>query len=87
LRRHNGRTGRGAADGWRRACTRTGRNCGRLHGSGIRWPIWCGIFTDNGRDALATGKAPAWVKNELTLRALHEKHADTDYKKGRKRGA
>jgi hypothetical protein len=42
---------------------------------------------DNGRDALATGKAPAWVKNELTLRALHEKHADTDYKKGRKRGA
>jgi len=45
------------------------------------------IFTDNGRDALATGKAPAWVKNELTLRALHEKHADTDYKKGRKRGA
>jgi|AntRauTorcE11897_2_1112592.scaffolds.fasta_scaffold56345_2 hypothetical protein len=42
---------------------------------------------DNGRDALATGKAPAWVKNELTLRALHEKHADTDYKKGRKRKA
>lgn len=35
----------------------------------------------NGRDALATGKAPAWVKSELTLRALQEKHADTDYKK------
>ena len=42
---------------------------------------------DNGRDALATGKAPAWVKSELTLRALREQHADTDYKRGRKRKA
>ena len=42
---------------------------------------------DNGRDALATGKAPAWVKSELTLRALHEQHADTDDKEGRKREA
>jgi len=42
---------------------------------------------DNGRDALGTGKAPAWASGQLTLRARHEKHADTDYKKGRKRKA
>jgi len=31
--------------------------------------------------------APAWASGELTVRALQEKHADTDYKKGHKREA
>ena len=30
---------------------------------------------DNGRDALATGKAPRWASGALVEKALHEKHA------------
>lgn len=30
----------------------------------------------NGRDALATGKAPNWARSELIMRALRQKHGD-----------
>lgn len=29
---------------------------------------------DNGRDALATGKAPKWAQSALAIKALREKH-------------
>ncbi|MBU2587342.1 MAG: hypothetical protein KJ872_04435 [Alphaproteobacteria bacterium] len=29
---------------------------------------------DNGRDALATGKAPQWAQSALVMKALREKH-------------
>lgn len=29
---------------------------------------------DNGRDALATGKAPQWAQGALVMKALREKH-------------
>lgn len=29
---------------------------------------------DNGRDALATGKAPRWAQSALAMKALREKH-------------
>jgi hypothetical protein len=32
---------------------------------------------ENGRDALATGKAPEWSKGELVLQHLRDKHANT----------
>lgn len=32
---------------------------------------------DNGRDALATGKAPTWARPKLIIRALEEKHEVT----------
>lgn len=36
----------------------------------------CAVFLpDNGRDALATGKAPRWATGALVVKALREKHA------------
>lgn len=36
----------------------------------------CAVFLpDNGRDALATGKAPRWATGALVGKALREKHA------------
>jgi hypothetical protein len=32
---------------------------------------------DNGREALATGKAPAWASGALVTKALRDKHAPT----------
>lgn len=31
---------------------------------------------DNGRDALATGKAPQWAQSALVMRALRQKHGN-----------
>lgn len=33
------------------------------------------VLPEKGRDALATGNAPKWAQNNLTLRALREKHS------------
>ncbi len=33
------------------------------------------FLPDNGRDALATGKAPRWATGALVVQALQEKHA------------
>lgn len=33
---------------------------------------------ENGRDALATGKAPDWARSELIMRTLRQKHGHTD---------
>lgn len=33
---------------------------------------------DNGRDALATGKAPQWAQGALVMKALREKHGDPE---------
>lgn len=35
------------------------------------------FLPNNGRDALATGKAPCWATGALVVKALQEKHAKT----------